>query len=129
MFAHVPFIFSLRTQDSAPSLSYQPTFKTTSYENSMLSKSIFLEFFVFSFLSKHLEVFTSFIRYSMLDTPLILIINPFAAPACKISGLKDAWTCLKNSTFFWSYHTSTFNAMRFDDNPFTHQYKKEKKKA
>ena len=62
----------------------------------------------------------------MFDTPLILIINPFTAPACKISRLKDAWTCLKNRTFSWSYHTSTFNAMRFDDNPFTHQYKKEK---
>ena len=56
------------------------------------------------------------------------IINPFTASACKISGLKDAQVHLKNSIFSGPI-TSTFNVMRFDENPFTCQSKKENKKA
>ena len=49
-------------------------------------------------------------------------INPFTAPACKISGLA-------NSTFSGPI-TSIFNAMHFDENPFTCQgQKKGDKKA
>ena len=47
--------------------------------------------------------------------------NPFTAPACNISGLKDA-QCV-----FRSYDTSTFNAVSFDENPFASQCEKENK--
>ena len=50
-------------------------------------------------------------------------INPFTAPACKISGLYDA-----NSVFSGPV-TSIFNAMRFDGNPLTCQCEKGGKKA
>ena len=51
------------------------------------------------------------------------VINPFTAPACKISRLKDAHRCLQCT--FRSCNTCTFNAMRYDANPFTCQCKKE----
>ena len=33
-----------------------------------------------------------------------MLINPFTAPACKISGLKDAQTCLQTVYFLVLYH-------------------------
>ena len=55
-----------------------------------------------------------------------IIINPFTAPACKISGLKDARTRLKNSIFsgLRTNLLKKFSAMCFDENPFTSQCKK-----
>ena len=52
-------------------------------------------------------------------------VNPFAAPACNISGLKDAGT----RSIFSCLITSTFSGMRCDENPFTCQCEKEDKKA
>ena len=52
--------------------------------------------------------------------------NPFTAPACKISRLKDARTRLQ-TYIFRSSGTSTFIAMRFDKNPLTHHCEKEDK--
>ena len=54
------------------------------------------------------------------------ILNPFTAPACKIFGLKDGRACRQD--IFRSYNPSTFNAMRFDENPFTRQREKEIKR-
>ena len=57
-------------------------------------------------------------------------INPFTAPACKISGLKDARTRLiANSIVSGSINTSTFNAMRFDEDLFTCQCEKRKQRG
>ena len=56
------------------------------------------------------------------------MFNPFTAPACKISGLKDARTRLQTVPYFRSY-TPAFNAVRFDNNPFTCQCETEDKKA
>ena len=50
------------------------------------------------------------------------------APACEISGLKDARTRLQ-TVHFQFYNTSTFNAAHFDKNPFTGQGENESKKA
>ena len=36
------------------------------------------------------------------------MINPFTAPACKVSVLKDAGTRLQKVVYFWYYNTSTF---------------------
>ena len=55
-------------------------------------------------------------------------LTPISAPACAISGMKDARTHLKQY-IFQSYSISTFNAMRFDENPFTCLCEKENKKA
>ena len=55
-------------------------------------------------------------------------VNPFTAPAGKISRLKDARTCLQTVYFLVLWHFY-FNAMRFDENPFKCQCKKEEKKA
>ena len=50
--------------------------------------------------------------------------NPCTTPACKILGLKnDGRTC--KQYIFQSRNTSTFNAMHFDENPFTCQCYKE----
>ena len=54
-------------------------------------------------------------------------VNPFTAPACKMSGLKVDGHPRKQSVFRL-YVTSTLNAMRFDENPFTCRCEKEKKK-
>ena len=54
-------------------------------------------------------------------------INPFTAPACKISGLKDARTHLKNSLFSGPV-TSPFSVMHFDENLLRSQCEKENKK-
>ena len=54
--------------------------------------------------------------------------NPFTAPACKISGLKDARTHLKNRIFSGPL-TSPFSAVHFDGNPLQSPCGKEKKKA
>ena len=54
-------------------------------------------------------------------------LNPFTAPACKMSGLKVDGHPRKQSVF-WLYVTSTLNAMRFDENPFTCRCEKEKEK-
>ena len=54
--------------------------------------------------------------------------NPFTASACKIFGLKDARMRLQ-TVYFWSYNTSTSNATRFDENPFSCQCEKENKKG
>ena len=57
-----------------------------------------------------------------------IIINPFTAPACTISGLKVHEHPCKESTSRL-YITSTFDAMRLDENPFTYQYKMKKEKV
>ena len=55
--------------------------------------------------------------------------NPFTAPSCKLmSGLKDARSCLHANSRFSGPLTSTFNAVRFDENPFTCQCEKETKR-
>ena len=54
------------------------------------------------------------------------VFNPFTvftAPGCKIS---HGHPCIQS--IFWLCITSTFTAMRFDENPFTRQCKKEKRK-
>ena len=57
-------------------------------------------------------------------------INPFTAPACKISGLSEGCTDKRLQTYiFRSYNTSTFNAMRFDENPSFRQCEIEDRKA
>ena len=53
-----------------------------------------------------------------------LSLNPFTAPACNISGLKDARTRLQTVNFP-VYATSASNAMSFDENRFTSQCEKE----
>ena len=58
---------------------------------------------------------------------LLIIINPFTAPACKISGLKDARTRLQ-TVDFRSNNATTFNATRFDGNPVTSQCEKKAKR-
>ena len=55
-------------------------------------------------------------------------LNPFTAPACKISGLKIHGHPRKQS-IFWLYNTSTFIATRSDENPFTFEREKENRKA
>ena len=52
-------------------------------------------------------------------------INPFTAPACKISGLKDALTCVQMVCIFSGTVTLTFSAVCFDESPFTYQCEKE----
>ena len=56
----------------------------------------------------------------------LLHLNPFTAPASKISGLKRARARLKNSIFFAPI-TSTFNAVRRDESPFICQCENEDK--
>ena len=54
-------------------------------------------------------------------------INPFSAPACSISGMKDALTRLKTVYFSVSPITHLlFSATNFDENRFTCQSKKRK---
>ena len=65
---------------------------------------------------------------SLQSHPHACTLNPFIAPACTISGLKDAWMHLKN-TIFSSPVTSPFSVMYFDENPLQGQCEKEKKKA
>ena len=55
-------------------------------------------------------------------------LNPFTAPVCNISRLKDAGTCLQTSIFSGPV-TSTVNAVRFDESPFTCQCEEGDKKA
>ena len=57
-------------------------------------------------------------------------VNPCTAPACKISGMKDARTRLQ-TVYFQSYNTSTVNAIitRFDENRLTCVCENEDKKA
>ena len=55
-------------------------------------------------------------------------INPFTGPACNISGLKDARTRLQ-TVYFRAYDTSTGNAVRCDETPFTCQCEKQDKEA
>ena len=57
---------------------------------------------------------------------LYRFVHSSDAPACNISGReKDA----REQYIFRSYSTSTLNAMRFDENPFTCRCEKEGKKA
>ena len=44
--------------------------------------------------------------------------NPFTAPACKMSGPKDAQRCLQ-TVYFFARIASALNAMCFDKNPFS----------
>ena len=53
------------------------------------------------------------------------IINPFTAPTCKISRLKDA-QCTCRQYIFSSYKQSTFNSVHFDENPCNCWFKKKK---
>ena len=65
----------------------------------------------------------------MLDLQSSLThINPFTAPACTISGLKDAQTYLQ-TVYFLVLQQSTFNVILFDENAFTCQCEKDDKKA
>ena len=57
-----------------------------------------------------------------------LSLNPFAATACEISGLKDARTRLQ-TVYLAGPITPTSSAMRFHENPVTCQCEKENKKA
>ena len=54
----------------------------------------------------------------------VVTVNPFTAPVCKMSGLKDHETVSPANSKFLSCNTSTFNAMRLDEDPFTCQCKK-----
>ena len=61
-------------------------------------------------------------------TPLTRLVGWHTAPACKMLG--RAFRCyIFRSYIFRSYSTSTVNAMRFDDNPFTCRCNKEGEKA
>ena len=51
------------------------------------------------------------------------MLNPFTVTACKISGLNGA------NSIFSGPVTAIFNAVRFDETPFTCQYEKEDKKT
>ena len=53
--------------------------------------------------------------------------NPFTAPACKISQAEWCTDQPANNIFSGPI-IFIFNAMRFDENPFTYQYKKKKKR-
>ena len=55
-------------------------------------------------------------------------VNPFTAPACTISGLKDSRTHLQTVIFSGPVNTLTFNAIRFNKNPFTCQCGKKTKR-
>ena len=60
-----------------------------------------------------------------------MVLNPLTTllpKPVKFQGLKMQGRASKQSIFRF-YNTSTFNAMRFDQNPFTYQCKKENKKA
>ena len=46
-------------------------------------------------------------------------INPFTAPACKISGLKSAHIHPCKQHIWWSYKKSTFNPVHFERSPLT----------
>ena len=59
--------------------------------------------------------------------PLVVHRNPFTAPACKISGVKDARAHLQ--TVHFPVLRPTFNAVRLNENPLTCQCEKEDKKA
>ena len=50
------------------------------------------------------------------NVPLKDCLNPFTAPACKISGLKKHTTHVKED-IFRPYNKSTFNSIRFDEKP------------
>ena len=54
---------------------------------------------------------------------MVSTINPFTAPACKISGLKDARTHLQTVYFPVLWRCATC----FDGNPFTYNYASAKK--
>ena len=56
-------------------------------------------------------------------------VNPFTAPACKMSGLKDARTCLHAGSIFSGPVTSNFNAACFYGDPFIRLFEKEDKEA
>ena len=47
------------------------------------------------------------------------VINPFTAPACKISGLKSAHIHAHKQYILWSYNKSTLSTVNSDRNPFT----------
>ena len=55
-----------------------------------------------------------------------ICLNPFAAPACNISGLKGARTRLKNSMFSGPVTHLLSVLCRFDENPFTYQCETER---
>ena len=54
---------------------------------------------------------------------MVSTINPFTAPACKISGLKDARKHLQTVYFPVLWRCATC----FDENPFTYNYASAKK--
>ena len=45
-------------------------------------------------------------------------LNPFTAPACKISGLKSAHMHARKQYLWWSYNKFAFNTVHFDRSPF-----------
>ena len=54
-----------------------------------------------------------------LHTACLFCFNPFAAPACKISGLKMAHIHACKQYIWWSCNKSTFNTVHFGRNPLT----------
>ena len=58
-------------------------------------------------------------------------VNPFAAPACKTSGLKDAWTCLRKllqTVYFLVLYHSLLSMLCVLINPLRSSPEKKKKK-
>ena len=56
--------------------------------------------------------------------------NPFTAPACQMSGLKDAWTHLQNGRFSGPItHLLSVIIRSLDENPFTSKCEKDSKKT
>ena len=62
------------------------------------------------------------------DTMAVRWLTPSLPEPVKFSGSKMHGRAYKQY-IFWSYNMSTFNAMRFKENPFTHQCDKEDKRA
>ena len=56
-------------------------------------------------------------------------VNPSTAPACKISGLKEAWMGLQTVYIFSGPIATIFNDLHFDENHFTCYFEKENKKG
>ena len=56
-------------------------------------------------------------------------MNPFSAPACTFSGLKNTHIHACKQDLFSSYNKPTLNTVHYDGNStFTCQYEKKKKK-
>ena len=56
-------------------------------------------------------------------------LTPSLPPACTISGLNDAGTCLQANSIFSGPITSIFNSMLFDGDPFAYHCNNNNKKV